>query len=271
MEAIAIRKMQKYSRQSLHLIFFLLGFTISAQKAPWWYNNPPESSSDKFCYINVLVGAGQDVLDLAIPKAISCIGVSYKAYSEQSNGVVKIQTESGDRVIRYQRVDSKPGPYGGEYVLMMFTKQEMKEKKKLPRARRHLPLSFLFSAAIPGTGQFYKKQHGKGWAFFLSTAMLAGGAYYFETERSQAYDDFYASDTFNEREDLQQQVEANQNIRNALIAGAGITYVINVLDALASKGRRYAHKPSSKVQWNLAAVPTKNGVIASANVAIRIN
>ena len=147
---------------SLLITCLALVFTASGQKAPWWYNNPPTSSSGKYCYISVLLSDGEDVLKKALPKAVSCGGLSYNpggSYSEVGNGRIEI----GGKVIRYQRVDSKAASYGGEYVLMLFTNEEIKANKKLPKGPRHLPLSFVFSSVVPGTGQFYKKEAGKGW------------------------------------------------------------------------------------------------------------
>lgn len=243
--------------------FILLIFIVSKLfSQPWWHKQPPSSSSDKYCYISVLVPAGGDVLELALPKAASCAGFTYDkgdAFSRVGTNGVRIK----DKVIKFRRADSKDAGYGKEYVLMMFSTRAMKEKKRLPRPRRHLPLSFVLSTAIPGGGQFYKKESGKAWIFFSTAAALGGAAYYFDKQRLLKIDAYEKAGTFSERESLIEEIKSNQDYRNLAVVAFGTIYALNIIDAFASKGRRYACNYKKKVNWNVAYSPVSNSPIAS--------
>ena len=121
---------------------------------------------------------------------------------------------------------------------------------------------------MPGSGQFYKKQTGKGWLFLAGTAAFGGAAFYFDTERKASLDAFDAASTFESRELFIDQIKTNQDYRNIALAAAGAMYLINVIDAFASKSRRYAYDNSRRVNWNLAYLPNSNTPFASLSIKI---
>lgn len=237
----------------ISLVFIING--VKAQQ-PKWCQNPPKSSTGKFCYICVFVQANEDVLSKALPEARTCLEVGFDPFrtlsSNSSGGLIQI----GGNDIQYQRIDTKNNNQGGRYVLMMFTKEvkfdRKGEAKKMPKAIKFSPLAFPMSAIIPGTGQMYKKQQGKGYLFLISTALSGGAGYYFETQRKSSLESFNTASTFDERESFLKEVNINTTYRNISLAVAGTIYLVNIIDALAAKGKRYAYNRKKTVNWNLA-------------------
>ncbi len=245
-------------------LFLLKGLISIAQ--PGWHTNPPESSSGNYCYVSVLVTGNEDVLVKALPQARTCLGVSHPGFTQVSGGTIDGVIEIGGRVVKYQRVDAYNSSRG-QYVLMMFSKNENKELPK-KALKNPIPLTFTLSAAIPGMGQMYKKEKGRGFLFLTTVLGSAAATYYFETERASYIDKFNGAGTFGERELYIKKIEDSQNYRNI---GAGVTgalYLLNIIDAVASKSKRYAFEPSDRqFKWDLAYNPRSQscGVSLSFN------
>lgn len=238
----------------IHFILWLMiGATISYAQ-PKWHTNPPESSSGKYCYISIKVHDSDDILEEALKQAQSCLGFSGLGYKTISGGSDNGSIEVGGRTIKFQRVKAENDKWGGKYILFMFAKDE--DIKKLPRtANKHfVPLSFALSAAIPGGGQFYKKEKGKGVLFMTTVVASAGSALYFESQRASNTTKFNTASSFAEREDLQNKIDQNITFRNMSAGVAGAIYFFNIVDAVFMKGKRYAvnEKP---MDWNLAYDP----------------
>lgn len=95
------------------------------------------------------------------------------------------------------------------------------------------------SLLVPGLGQFYNRQPVKGWAFAGTEAALLGGALAFHLSGTQAYDDYKAfggggPSPSAEAARLYDQATSRYRTRNWLLAGAGVVWAVNVVDAWIS-------------------------------------
>ena len=116
-----------------------------------------------------------------------------------------------------------------------------------------------FFLLLPPGNQFYKKENGKAWLFLGATVALGGTSYFFETRRMSKIDEYEIAATFEQREQLISEIERNRDIRNYAAMAAGAFYLVNIVDALASNGRRYAYNPDKRVNWKVAYVPVGGG------------
>lgn len=228
---------------------------------PWWDRKEPTSSSGKYCYVSVQVSRGQNALELALEKASECGGFAYRAgttnYKKKGEGRIEIN----GRTIKYKKIASKKSGYR-EYVLMMFSTERFKVSKKLPRKVYRAPFAFPLSAMVPGLGQIYKKRKGKGILFLTTTIGLGGAAYYFDTLKQDSENAFNNTAIFSEKQLHLDEYNKHVKMRNNFIIGAGVVYAINLIDALAIRGRRLAYnkpKIDKKFLWDIDYNAIANG------------
>jgi len=95
------------------------------------------------------------------------------------------------------------------------------------------------SLLVPGLGQFYNRQPVKGWVFAGTEAALLGGALAFHLSGTKAYDDYKkfgggGPSPSAEAARLYDQATSRYRTRNWLLAGAGVVWAVNVVDAWVS-------------------------------------
>ena len=137
-----------------------------------WVKNNPKSSTNKYLYV---VSPGASLKEAIIKGVVDGAYAINEGRVGKSEIRDKLSIQDGmastdlganstlqlnERSIQYSLIDycQKSGYY---QALIMFRKEAQINYGKLPRARRHLPLSFVLSTVLPGSGQLYKKQKGK--------------------------------------------------------------------------------------------------------------
>jgi len=133
-------------------VFISFNFQLLAQ--PSWYEETPESSSGKYCYVSIATNYGEDILPLALTKAVSCLGISHSEYQRISGGESRGSIEVGNQVLEFKKVREK-NIGNTTYVLMMFSRGGQKMPKKA--LRNPIPLTLPLSAILPGTGHLLFK------------------------------------------------------------------------------------------------------------------
>lgn len=104
----------------------------------------------------------------------------------------------------------------------------------------------LARSIVPGLGQLYKGQTAKGCAIMGAEAFFIGSAIVFECKRSYYSDKGWRSKTRSWKE-----------FRNIAIAGAGIVYIYNLIDAATAKAGHQV-KVGKSSSLNVSVVPTAN-------------
>lgn len=246
-------------------ISFLMILINCAVAQPSWCRDEPVSSSGKYCYICVHVRGNEDVLEKSLKNAASCLGLTGYNYRQISGAGDGGTIEVGEKTLNYKRIRAKNESHSS-YVLMMFSTGD----KNLPRhaTRNPLYLTFPMSAAIPGTGQMYKKQGGKGALMLVGFLGAAGSAAYFELDRRNDLNAFEKATTFDERESLLRSMDQSMSFRNISLGVAGAVYLINIVDVMASKSKRYALNDNNKFDWNLAYHPQAKAPVLGLTFSI---
>lgn len=95
------------------------------------------------------------------------------------------------------------------------------------------------SLLVPGLGQFYNRQPVKGWVFAGAEVGLLGSALAFHLSGTRAYDDYQAfggggPSPSAEAARLYDQATSRFRTRNWLLAGAGVVWAVNLVDAWVS-------------------------------------
>ena len=93
----------------------------------------------------------------------------------------------------------------------------------------------VFMSLIPGMGQIYKGQSGKGYAILGTEAVLIGGIVYGELNRAHFVR--IGKDT-NLENNYNSRAASFRTIRNVCIIAGGALYLYNLIDAAAAKGAR---------------------------------
>ena len=121
-------------------------------------------------------------------------------------------------------------------------------------------------AALPGGGQHYKGQHGKGWLFTLGVAGSAGFAVMNESARSSAVDDYEAAREdyldamtqdemdrlFAIMEDKWSEADDKKKLRDYGWYAAGGIWALNVIDAALGW-------PAAEAGVTVGAAPVETG------------
>ncbi len=121
------------------------------------------------------------------------------------------------------------------------------------------PDAALRSLVVPGWGQFYKGDRGRGWAFAVTAGAVTAGAVaahvvYLDADR--AYDDGRLGDDFDALDDRRNRWK---RIRGGLLGGAAVVWGAAALEALVTGG------PTVE---RLAVAPAPEGVGLSLRVGL---
>jgi TolB-like protein len=87
---------------------------------------------------------------------------------------------------------------------------------------------------VPGLGQFYNRQSGKGWAFMGATVGLLGGAAALHLSGSDAYSSYQKATSPAAASRLYDDASTRFQARNWLLFGAGAVWVLGIVDAYVS-------------------------------------
>lgn len=112
----------------------------------------------------------------------------------------------------------------------------------------------LARSIVPGLGQLYKGQTAKGCAIMGAEAFFIGSAIVFECKR-----DYYADKGWRSK------ARSWKEFRNIAIAGAGIVYIYNLIDAATAKaGHRVKVGKAGNVNVSLVPTPTLGAGVSLA-------
>lgn len=119
----------------------------------------------------------------------------------------------------------------------------------------------LFMSLIPGLGQIYKGQPGKGYALLGAEVLLAGGIAYTSIEKNR-YERLAR-----QQPDFRESYESNaldfRRMRNAFLIAGGALYLYNLIDAAVARGARrvVVERPNlPEAEFAFAPVVTESGV-----------
>lgn len=98
---------------------------------------------------------------------------------------------------------------------------------------------------VPGMQQLYKGQKTKGMLFIAGEVACVGGIVAAESMRASYVNLIASTHNAQQRKTYTDNANLWGNVRNGCIAVAAAVYVWNVVDALTSKGARYAKQGST--------------------------
>lgn len=119
---------------------------------------------------------------------------------------------------------------------------------------RDYPAKAALMSIIPGLGQIYKGQSGKGYAIMASEAVLVGGAIYSAVEMAH-YNRLSKNDAVYGGS-FRSDVTTFRQLRNVCLIAGGALYLYNLIDAAVVKGaRRVVVKRPASTDAELTFVP----------------
>ena len=125
---------------------------------------------------------------------------------------------------------------------------------------RRYPAKAALMSVVPGLGQIYKGQAGKGYAIIGTEAVLAGGAVFTAIE-ARRYGRL-VSDNPGVAESYDNKASAYRMMRNGCLAAAGGVYIYNLVDAAFANGARrvvVGRPDGSAAEFAFAPVVTEYG------------
>jgi len=125
-----------------------------------------------------------------------------------------------------------------------------------------------FRVLIPGWAQFYKQQPGRAWAFIGLSAGALFGAGFCEIRHRADMDDFRRTGQIfylNRANDM-------ADLRDIFLIGAGIVYLANIIEGLASRGNeRVIDLDRNNRRFSFNPHITPQGGNLASGVALTIN
>jgi hypothetical protein len=104
-------------------------------------------------------------------------------------------------------------------------------------SQKNPAMAGLRSIILPGWGQFYDDNPGRG-TIFLGAAILAGAGYAFaEIRMNDREDDLAAATTPEEVEHATERLDDARDLRKYVLIGGGVVWGLSVIDAIASVPR----------------------------------
>ena len=93
---------------------------------------------------------------------------------------------------------------------------------------------------VPGWAQIYKGSKGKGIFFIVTEAACVGGIVATESMRASYESKYDSTHDADKKRTYANKADNCSNLRNGFIAGAAAFYLWNVIDGIATKGKRKA-------------------------------
>ena len=115
------------------------------------------------------------------------------------------------------------------------------------------------SMVVPGWGQFYKGSAAKGVVLLGGTALLAGGAIFAETTRSNFMTQAGQTHDINLIRQFSANAQNMTTLRNVCAGALGAFYLYNVIDAFAARGAKRIVFPGRHGDSFVSVVPNGFG------------
>jgi len=263
--------LQKENNIRIKLILFLVFITflsVTAQEKPDWIYNKPVGN--KFIYY---VGVGnsksaQEAFEIAFNSALKSISKEDKVIIHDISKIVKtsnIVKEDGrivdnsfnQNIFDELNIETSKVIVGTRFVDFFFDTKESTCWVLLAKARygnsdidncltySKTPIIWR-SALIPGWGQFYKNQTGRGIVFLASEAVMISTTIYCESMRADNMRKSEETLNIDIVKEYRKRADTWELRRNVAIGGAIAVYALNLLDAAKGKGQiKYAFLPDN--------------------------
>ena len=251
------------------LAFVLAGASFSYAQVPKWVSKSHSSKSGDYYYVTVSGESLKEVLSKAVQEASLLSGSGGLSESEISDIteynddlVTSNQTLSGtfkfdDKDVTYEAIDTYYS--GGEYyVLMAFSKIP---SESIPKNAAKIANSgaLVLSALLPGSGQLYKKQAGRGFLFLTGFLASAGTTFYFESRRSRNTDLKLQANITSDKLFYEDQARTFEQNRNIGLGVTAVIYVLNLIDAISSRGYLFAFETKKREIQFVNNIHSQNG------------
>lgn len=130
------------------------------------------------------------------------------------------------------------------------------------------PAKAAWMSVVPGLGQIYKGQRGKGYAILGTEAVLIGGIIYSAVE--MRYYNRLAADHPEDYDSYRSNVTTFRQLRNVCLVAGGTLYLYNLIDAAVAKGsRRVVVRRFDNRDVEFAFVPVVTGNGAGVGLCVK--
>ena len=119
------------------------------------------------------------------------------------------------------------------------------------------------SLVIPGWGQMYKRNTGRGVAMLALTAAGVTGAVVCHNQSNTYYNKALSARNSDTRERYEDKSSTYRNARNACIAATAVVYAWNVVDVLTGKGAKRYARPGRRLSWAPYVNDESRGIVLS--------
>lgn len=278
----------------LFMPLFALG--QNKEKPDWILKNPPKPSNNTFSYkvvrssdrvqANAKKGCLKELVDLIERdynirvtgdiKTVSTSKTEGKGTTETvgSEYVYTYRIESGSIDIRIKKVDEYyelvSPPSGGRKVFVYYALYAVGNMNMQPRfddvtfTYKYGADALWRSMIAPGYGQLYKGSTAKGLSIIGGEVLFVGGIIYGENLRASYRRKASGASDVKKIRSYTDSADNYETVRNICIGGAAAVYLYNLIDAVASDGRR---KTVVNKRYSLSPTvhPDYNGISLTFN------
>jgi hypothetical protein len=237
-------------------------------KRPDWLNSPRRTLNNS--YIQVVEATGPDK-DEATKKAYKkifgdrALATGFRTEMELEGSRFVVRGSDAGTTVKATVLDTYTKRLGaGEYrvyLLVQTAKNPSLEFEDVEVTNRY---RFSLAAFIPGLSQFNKGSTAKGLFIIGAEAALVGGFVWAENQRATYNSKINTTNNTAAREYYTDKVNNYETMRNVMIGGAAAVYLYNIIDAVASKGKKHVVVlGDAHLDVNPFASPMMNGSMAS--------
>ena len=222
-------------------------------------------------YVGAQYGAAPESIRI---DSLVCDGSGRTTYRLQFESQGEVSEVLAQRVDDWTRFESYPD---NSYDFQLSQLYAVSERNAEPQfddfsITRSYGIKPMFMSLIPGLGQIYKGQAGKGYAIMGTEAVFIAGAIYSASE--MAHYKRLANKNPDTADSYQSSVATFRQLRNVCLIAGGALYLYNLIDAAVAKGaNRVVVKRANGTQADLAFTPVvepcATGVSTGVGVTLR--
>jgi hypothetical protein len=244
----------------------------SSQEKPAWVNGYFHEADNSYVESVTANGSTEDE---ARNKAAA---VAIERRSLSTGKRVQVQVQNGNIVVegkdeltvKARVLDEYREHYApGEYRISLLIQTAKNPTIEFDRVNVTNEYGFSLRAFVPGMAQFHKGSTLKGGLIVGGEIALIGGIIITESLRASNISKINTTHNAADKQNYINNADSYETMRNVMIGGAVALYVYNVIDAIATKGKKHVVFGNNTISVSPFVLPSAGGM--SGGLALSFN
>ena len=243
------------------------GQCTSTQTKPAWVNGYFHEETNS--YIETVSETGYTEREARNRAATIVIERRHIATGARMNVQVQggsiIVSGTDELTVKARVIDEYREVCNGQHRVYLLVQTAKNPTYEYERVRVTESYGFSPRVFVPGMAQLHMGSKMKGGLIIAGEALFVGGIIFTESMRASNQSKFNSTHDANAKKDYLSNADNYENARNIMIGGAAILYLYNIIDGIASKGKKQVIIGNHNIKISPYVSPDAGGFHLSFN------